>query len=315
MEEMAIIATNITEAKQKRALLLHYAGPAVDKIFDTLSDTGEDKDYKEAVDALNAYFLPQVNSTFKEYNFRQAKQQHGENIDAYNTRLRQLAILPTSIKNKAKETRETEKITENINNRSPDTLGTLEINKKNPGNRQFPTRNRQIPPGNQQIPTQKCRNCGGIFPHNGDCPAKGKECRACGKSGHFAKVCRSKPNRREIHQVSETPSEEPEYLFTVQNNHQHNTSPLCEVHIANEPVQTIIDSGASVNIIDESTYEKIRKYNQSAVLTTSQSKIYTYGSNMELTLLGMTTAEIRFRSTTVTATFYVTKGRNGNLLS
>ncbi|CAB4025712.1 Gag-Pro-Pol poly [Paramuricea clavata] len=274
MEEMAIIATNITEAKQKRALLLHYAGPAVDKIFDTLSDTGEDKDYKEAVDALNAYFLPQVNSTFKEYNFRQAKQQHGENIDAYNTRLRQLAILPTSIK-----------------------------------------KNRQIPPGNQQIPTQKCRNCGGIFPHNGDCPAKGKECRACGKSGHFAKVCRSKPNRREIHQVSETPSEEPEYLFTVQNNHQHNTSPLCEVHIANEPVQTIIDSGASVNIIDESTYEKIRKYNQSAVLTTSQSKIYTYGSNMELTLLGMTTAEIRFRSTTVTATFYVTKGRNGNLLS
>jgi hypothetical protein len=36
---------------------------------------------------------------------------------------------------------------------------------------------------------------------------------------------------------------------------------------------------------------------------------------MELPLLGMTTAEIRFRSTTVTTTFYVTKGRNGNLLS
>ncbi|CAB4023307.1 Hypothetical predicted protein, partial [Paramuricea clavata] len=36
---------------------------------------------------------------------------------------------------------------------------------------------------------------------------------------------------------------------------------------------------------------------------------------MELPLLGMTTAEIRFRSTTVTATFYVTTGRNENLLS
>ena len=36
---------------------------------------------------------------------------------------------------------------------------------------------------------------------------------------------------------------------------------------------------------------------------------------MELPLLGMITAKVRFQSTTVNATFYVTKGRNGNLLS
>ena len=89
--ERLLIATNVTEAKQQRALLLHYAGPAVDEIFDTLPNTGEDKDYKAAVVALNAYFIPQANSIFEEYNFRQAKQQHGENIDAFHTRLRQLA--------------------------------------------------------------------------------------------------------------------------------------------------------------------------------------------------------------------------------
>ena len=71
--ERLLIATNITETKQQRALLLHYAGPDVDEIFDTLPDTGEDKDYKAAVDALNAYFIPQANSAFEEYNFRQAK--------------------------------------------------------------------------------------------------------------------------------------------------------------------------------------------------------------------------------------------------
>jgi hypothetical protein len=94
MEEMANqfwttpYSDDITETKQQRALLLHYAGQAVDEIFDTLPDTGVDKDYKTAVDVLNAYFIPQVNSTFEEYNFRQAKQQHGENIDAFHTRLK-----------------------------------------------------------------------------------------------------------------------------------------------------------------------------------------------------------------------------------
>ena len=37
---------------RKRALLLHYSSPEVDKIFDTLQDVGEDKDYKKAVEKL-----------------------------------------------------------------------------------------------------------------------------------------------------------------------------------------------------------------------------------------------------------------------
>ena len=37
----------ITEDKQTIALLLHYGGPEVDEIFDTLQDVGEHKDYKK----------------------------------------------------------------------------------------------------------------------------------------------------------------------------------------------------------------------------------------------------------------------------
>ena len=72
--ERLLIGTNITETKQQRALLLHYAGPAVDEIFDTLPDTGVDKDYKTVVDVLNAYFLSlkltqhSKNTTFAKQN-------------------------------------------------------------------------------------------------------------------------------------------------------------------------------------------------------------------------------------------------------
>ena len=34
----------------------------------------------------------------------------------------------------------------------------------------------------------KCRNCGGSFPHKEPCPAKGKQCRSCGKLNHFQSV-------------------------------------------------------------------------------------------------------------------------------
>ena len=89
--ERIFIGMNITIRKQKRALLLHYAGPDVDEIFDTLPNTGEDNYYHTAVAKLHKYFSPQVNTTYKVYNFRQAKQKEGELLDSYHARLRQRA--------------------------------------------------------------------------------------------------------------------------------------------------------------------------------------------------------------------------------
>ena len=89
--EILTIAIGITDDKQKRALLLHYGGPEVDDIFETLQDVGEDKDYNKAVEKLTAYFSPQVNATYKGNNFRQAKQKDGETLDSFHTRLRSLA--------------------------------------------------------------------------------------------------------------------------------------------------------------------------------------------------------------------------------
>ena len=62
-----------------------------DRLLMTLPDTGEAKDYDEAVEALNAYFIPHVNTAYYDYNFRQAKQRDSETLDTYHTRLRQLS--------------------------------------------------------------------------------------------------------------------------------------------------------------------------------------------------------------------------------
>ena len=51
-----MVRKGVTDNTQKRALLLHCAGMEVQDIFDTLTDTGEDKDYDKAIEALRCVF-------------------------------------------------------------------------------------------------------------------------------------------------------------------------------------------------------------------------------------------------------------------
>jgi hypothetical protein len=53
-----LVASNVKDTARKRALLLYQAGPEVHEIFKTLSDTGDEKNYEVAVNALTAYFEP-----------------------------------------------------------------------------------------------------------------------------------------------------------------------------------------------------------------------------------------------------------------
>ena len=87
---LLIAADKADNKVQRRALLLHSAGEAVQEIFETLADTGEAKDYEKAVKALNDYFIPKVNSTYQNHLFRSMEQQDGETVAQFVTRLRQV---------------------------------------------------------------------------------------------------------------------------------------------------------------------------------------------------------------------------------
>ena len=72
-------------------MLLHLAGPDVQEIFTTLTKTGDATDYNRAVEALNAYFVPQVNSAFARQTFHQTSQKPGETVQQFATRLKKAA--------------------------------------------------------------------------------------------------------------------------------------------------------------------------------------------------------------------------------
>ena len=131
----------------------------------------------------------------------------------------------------------------------------------------------------------KCRNCGRAWPHPGgkvNCPAKGKTCNACGKSDHFASVCRSNKSQVKSHKQTfnkhrpkksvnniaaqvrgdEYDTEEDDevdvaYQFLIYTVGKCGTLPHAPVSIMGTRVKMLIDSGAQIDIINPSTYDAL----------------------------------------------------------
>ena len=92
--DLYLTASAVTEVNQKRALLLHCGGDRLQQIFNTLTETTDENatdEYKKAIYTLNEYFLPKQNKRFERHVFRGTRQEEGETISQYVTRLRVLS--------------------------------------------------------------------------------------------------------------------------------------------------------------------------------------------------------------------------------
>ena len=212
--------TNVNK-QRRRALLLHMAGTDVQDIFATLPETGDVKDYKKAIDALNTYFVPKVDTAYARHSFRKLIQTPGETVRQFATRLRCAAkdcaygedtdnqirdeilckCTTTYINRKLLEEGQgltlarSLEIAENCE-KVDSQLAVMTVDGKGDGamsvNRidetKSDSRDRKQSTGatgNNREPT--CYRCGrfGHFGRDPGCPAKGKTCRKCGLKDHF----------------------------------------------------------------------------------------------------------------------------------
>ena len=167
----------------------------------------------------------------------------------------------------------------------------------------------------------KCRNCGGHYPHKFECPAKGKKCNSCNKMNHFSQVCRSKPKHdiKEVqtaHRDSVDSSSDEEYLYAVKQKTEHVSvisakSPKIDIKVNDKPCNLLLDTGATVNLLDEKTHEKIG----APKLTKGKSPtLLPYGGSAPIKVVGQCELTVETNHSIDSDTFYVVKGNSGALL-
>ena len=352
-----LVGLDIKDKKRKRALLLHYAGEEVNDVFDTLSDTGDD--YDTAVQKLTEYFSPRKCTEYEVFKFHQAKQEHNETIDTFQTRLRKLSqncdfadkdkeiksqivqgCLSSRLRRTAlrqdislddliKEARAlelSEKHASEIESGAVNETNAVRHRHSHPKQKQHKstTTYRQDVKRKQHNQKKKCRNCGYDFPHKPEtkCPAEGKTCNYCNKRNHFEAVCRSKVKQpKYVRTVEDSDSDSDissNYTFGLlcnkadeHVNSVHPSQPKINIKLNGYLMKILIDTGSSVNVIDENTYLQIK---DKPKLTKTDTKIYAYGST-SVKILGKMQATFETNERITTAPVYVTQGKSGNLLS
>lgn len=184
----------------------------------------------------------------------------------------------------------------------------------------------------QSSSSKVCRNCGGDYPHQDECPAKGRLCNFCKKPNHFERCCRSKAKAQHVRllesqatpQAAATPHHsapiDPEsdasddYCFVVRAESISATTPKATVMLADKPVSFLVDTGTSVDVIDEATFGYLGK---PAFSDKHSPTLFAYGATTPLPVIGV--CDIRTSSKTTSdnfiISFSVVAGNSGCLLS
>jgi len=160
-----------------------------------------------------------------------------------------------------------------------------------------------------------CYRCGGAnhFGRDACCPARGQTCRKCKGRDHFAKVCKSKVETAKSHvnQVGEARTDETEYAFTIMGDRNN----MITIAVGGVDLEMLVDSGATNNIIDENTWESLKKQRINCVSKATPGKmLYAYASDKPIAVKGSATCEFSVSEQAARAELIVIKGKGIPLL-
>lgn len=170
------------------------------------------------------------------------------------------------------------------------------------------------------------------------CPARGKKCDNCNAIGHFAKMCKTKTAGNEkkkggrnwerrnsekkdrIQLTEETRGFEGICIWTDRKGcSMCNSREDCggageKIVVRGVPLEVVVDSGASCNVIDEDTWKMCKIKNIKCDSRKTNKEIFAYAQNSKLELIGEFTSKTKVGRKEVMADFIVIKGKGKALI-
>ena len=356
--EYYIIAKEITNSARKKGLLLHC--PEAQELFETVQDPGPAAEgenvadeFQKALRTLDAHFSAQINEPYERHVFRNLKQEEGETVDQFITRLRRQAEncnwdnadepIRDQVIDKCKLAELRRKL---LLKGTHLTLGKVQEIARSFEAVEIQLKAMKGAEEDQQVnriekretvdqftgAKGRCFRCDreGHFSRDSCCPARNAECRRCHKVGHFAKVCQPRnftsKNRFPSTEVSNkgrsnVNSVDDGKMKAESDDDEYaftlgggNAGGMINVLVGGTSLQMFVDSGASTNVIDKGTWEELKSQRIKCKSRKCEKKLYAYGSSVPLKIIGCFVAKVVLGDSVCEAEFVVIEGKGQPLL-
>jgi predicted aspartyl protease len=313
-----VIASGINNAKQQRELLLYIGGTHITDAVKELGDTGKTLD--DLIAAFDEHFASRHNPVFARFQFRHCTQQEGESIDIWHQRLLRAAkgcdfeqqhdrlirdqivagCLSDRLRRKLLQKRDVS-LTDALQQARVLEAAELQSAEMAATNKQSVCHIQS-----RQRYSGKCLRCGELGHRTCDA-AKGKTCSNCHKTGHLAKACLSKRHRvhactavQSLSAASQDSGSSDEVFCLTDASEK---LPLADATINGKSVRVLIDNGATCNVIDSRTLDRIGVSRSQLAVTTQ--RIRSFGAREPMQTLGVTVAAIEVNGTRQAVEFVV----------
>ena len=326
--------------------LIYAMGPEAENIFKTFVFTDEDEcdDFDIVMQKFDEHFIPKRNIIHERARFHARTQQNGESTETFIRSLYELSEFCDFGVSRGEQIRDrivigitdkdlSEKLqmqsdltveiaTETVRhheliksqNRADTKLDAVSRGRRR--NREMPRESRGQSRGNarryQNVNnnggTNVCTRCGYDHHPRARCPASGKECKKCGKLGHFKVMCRNR-HVREVN--SSGASDHDEYFLTEIDISKEQSEPWrTQVSIGNKMLNFKIDTGADVSVISKAVFESIKPEQK-----LQHSKVTLRSAGTKLNCLGQFLARVDLSGKTYKVKMFVVEECSDNLLS